>query len=144
MKKSDPRIDKNNIEELNETQLNTIKLIKYWNKKKQITTMKSYVLECMLLKYFKESNNNIPIYCMFKNALKYISENISKPIDDPKDIQGNLNKLNKEEYINISQKAKEDYYKCNEAINLIERNNYDEAVNKFSEVLNDFNSRRIE
>lgn len=71
-KKSDPRIDKNNIRRLNKTQLNTIKLIKYWNKKKQITTMKSYVLECMLLKYFKESNNNIPIYCMFKDALKYI------------------------------------------------------------------------
>lgn len=144
-KKSDPRIDKNNIEELNETQLNTIKLIKYWNKKKQITTMKSYVLECMLLKHFKKSNNNnIPIYCMFKNALKYISENISKPIYDPKDIQGNLNKLNKEEYINISQKAKEDYYKCDDAIYLFKNNDYNASINRFCEVLNDFNSRRIE
>ena len=34
--------------------------------------MKSYVLECMLLKYFKESNNNTPIYCMFKNEYIYI------------------------------------------------------------------------
>lgn len=144
MKKSDPRIDKNNIEELNETQLNTIKLIKYWNKKKQITTMKSYVLECMLLKYFKESNNNIPIYCMFKNALKYISENISKPIDDPKDIQWNLNKLNKEERISISQKAKEDYYKCNDDIYLFKNNDYKASINRFRKVLNDFNSRRIE
>ena len=76
---------------------------------------------------------------MFKNALKYISENIFCPICDPKNIQGNLNELNKEERISISEKAKKCYIICNEAINLIERNNYDEAVNKFSEILNDFN-----
>ena len=140
-KKSDPRIDKKNIRRLNETQLNTIKLIKYWNKKKKITTMKSYILECMLLEYFKEIKDDIPIYYMFKNSLKYISKNICKPIDDPKNIQGNLNKLNEEEHINISQKAEKDYLVSNEAINLfIKYNDYYEAVNKFSEVLNDFNS----
>ena len=138
-KKSDPRIDRENIDKLNETQLNIIKLIKYWNKKKKITTMKSYVLECMLLEYFNEIKNDISIYYMFKKALKYISENIFNHIYDPKNIQGNLNKLNKEERISISEKAKKCYIICNEAINLIERNNYDEAVNKFSEVLNDFN-----
>ena len=138
-KKSDPRIDRENIDKLNETQLNIIKLIKYWNKKKKITTMKSYILECMLLEYFNEIKNDISIYYMFKKALKYISENIFNHIYDPKNIQGNLNKLNKEERISISEKAKKCYIICNEAINLIERNNYDEAVNKFSEVLNDFN-----
>lgn len=138
-KKSDPSIDRENIDKLNETQLNIIKLIKYWNKKKKITTMKSYVLECMLLEYFNEVKNDISIYYMFKKALKYISENIFNHIYDPKNIQGDLNKLNKEERISISEKAKKCYIICNEAINLIERNNYDEAVNKFSEILNDFN-----
>ena len=138
-KKSDPRIDRENIDKLNETQLNIIKLIKYWNKKKKITTMKSYILECMLLEYFNEIKNDISIYYMFKKALKYIYENIFCPICDPKNIQGNLNELNKEERISISEKAKKCYIICNEAINLIERNNYDEAVNKFSELLNDFN-----
>lgn len=138
-KKSDPRIDKENIDKLNETQLNIIKLIKYWNKKKKITTMKSYVLECMLLEYFNEIKNDISIYYMFKNALKYISKNICKPIDDPKDIQEDLNELNKEERINIRQKAEEDYNKCNYAINLLKNKNYKGAFNKFSEVLNDFN-----
>ena len=138
-KKSDPRIDRENIDKLNETQLNIIKLIKYWNKKKKITTMKSYILECMLLEYFNEIKNDISIYYMFKKALKYIYENIFCHICDPKNIQGDLNKLNKEERISISEKAKKCYIICNEAINLIERNNYNEAVNKFSEVLNDFN-----
>ena len=34
-KKSDPRIDRENIDKLNETQLNIIKLIKYWNNKEE-------------------------------------------------------------------------------------------------------------
>ena len=101
--------------------------------------MKSYILECMQLEYFNEIEDYISIYYMFKNALKYISKNIRKPIDDPKYIQGNLNKLNKEEIISIRQRSEEDYYICNDAINLLKNENHNGAFNKFSEVLNDFN-----
>ena len=49
------------------------------------------------------------------------------------------NKLNKEEIISIRQRAEEDYYICNDAINLLKNENHNGAFNKFSEVLNDFN-----
>lgn len=149
-KKTDPIIDKKNIINLRNKNINTInviKLIKYWNKTKKVKTVSSYLLECMMIKYF----NNIiyddtSIFVMFKDALLHISKNIEYGIVDPKGIQGDLIKaegLKEEQKESISTKAQKDHNKCEEVekmlMNCNYSDNYDEAIDKFSEVLNGFN-----
>ncbi|WP_304333611.1 hypothetical protein [Brachyspira innocens] len=149
-KKTDPIIDKKNIINLRNKNINTInviKLIKYWNKTKKVKTVSSYLLECMMIEYFNNIiYDNTSIFVMFKDALLHISKNIEYGIVDPKGIQGDLIKaegLKEEQKESISTKAKKDYNKCKEVEKMLMNCNYsydyDEAINKFSEVLNGFN-----
>ena len=136
-----------NLRNKNINTINVIKLIKYWNKTKKVKTVSSYLLECMMIEYFNNIiYDNTSIFVMFKDALLHISKNIEYGIVDPKGIQGDLIKaegLKEEQKESISTKAKKDYNKCKEVEKMLMNCNYsydyDEAINKFSEVLNGFN-----
>lgn len=55
-KKTDPRIDRSKIQELNQrfggNLLNVIRIVKYWQRRQTMPTMNSYLLETMLLSYY--------------------------------------------------------------------------------------------
>lgn len=55
--KTDPRIDKDRVETINKNHggrlWNVIRLIKFWNKRRSVTTMPPYLLECMILDFYE-------------------------------------------------------------------------------------------
>jgi hypothetical protein len=141
--KTDPRKDKDKVSTLNQKHnglmLETIRLVKYWNRRPTMPLMPSYVLECLLLQYF-ESVDSVSkfIDLRFRDILLYIKDNIWYSIDDPKEIQGDLNTLTYDEKLKISNKAKSDYDKANEAI-AAETNekNHKKAIKKWAEIFGD-------
>lgn len=129
--KTDPRIDRYRVIALNQKHnglmLDIIRLVKYWNKRPTMPSMKSYTLECLILQFFDSTikvSNWIDFN--FRDLLQYINNNIWYPIYDPKGIQGDINTLTISEKMKISERATRDYNKANEAI-------YAETVEKDQE-----------
>ena len=95
-KKTDPLKDKEHVSDTNQNKngrlLELIRLVKKWNKVKSVTTIPSYLLETMIVNY-ADSVSELDVYIdfRFKNALKYISDNILASVYDMKGIQGNIN-----------------------------------------------------
>ncbi|MDD3119815.1 MAG: hypothetical protein PHF46_00190 [Candidatus Gracilibacteria bacterium] len=82
-KKTNPKVDKEKIDELNsENNYNgklkgIIKIIKYWNKNKNTSKIKSYTLECLIYYAIQEKCNKDMLYIdLLKNVLDYIYDNI--------------------------------------------------------------------
>lgn len=143
-KKTDPRIDANNVTNINQKHkgnvLNVIRLSKYWNRYNSTYTIPSYLLETIILNYYEEltKKDNYWVDLEFKSIVKYISENILYDIEDPKGIQGNINYLTKEERNKVSERAQTTYYKASEASRLeLEEKNQKSAINKWREIFGD-------
>lgn len=140
--KTDPTIDKKRIEELNKyhegKMLPIIRIIKYWNKHARIIDIEGYVIECLLLQYF----NGIFSYGGstkegFIVLMQYIISNINKPINDPKNIQGDLNYLDRNQRMNISLKVAHVLDKTIKAMNLEEKNDHKGAINIWRDIFGD-------
>lgn len=139
-KKTDPRIDRDNISRINQKHsgkiLNIVRIIKYWNKNAAMPTIGSYLLECILLSYY-DTKLTISDYIDFevRDFFDHLSSAIYGQVNDPKNIQGNLNNLTFEQQQKISVKASSDHVKAKEAINL-ETNDADQksAINKWGEI----------
>ena len=136
--KTDPRKDREKVTDLNKRHsslmLETIRLVKYWNKRPTMPLIPSYVLECLLLEYFDSSeslSNYIDV--RFKDILLYIKDNIWNPINDPKEIQDDLNTLGHSEKTKIANKSSVDYNKANEAISA-ETEDQEKAINRWAEI----------
>lgn len=68
-----------------------IRLCKKWNKTKKATTIPSYILETLIINYCENVNKlSERIDVRFKDALLYISQNISKQINDMKGISDSI------------------------------------------------------
>lgn len=127
-KKTNPKIEQEKVSSLNQkfnnTVLSTIRLIKYWNRRGQMPNITSYVLETIVLNYFDQANHNI--YndgkffdypdMHFRDALNYISNNITSAVYDIKGIQGNINNLTWEQKSKIQMRARTDYSKSYNAV----------------------------
>ena len=71
----------------------------------------------------------------FRDILFYIKDNIWDSINDPKEIQGDLNTLNYDDKLKISNKAKSDYDKAKEAISAeLEDKDQKNAIKKWVEI----------
>lgn len=139
-KKTDPNIDRDAVQSIN-TQLGgrvleLIRLVKRWNKTKRANTIKSYLLEALLLDYCKtQTELSQYIDFRFRDALLYVANNISKDVSDPKNIQGNINTLSDYDKTVLKQKAETDYNKACEAV-VFETNDHDhqKSINKWGEI----------
>ena len=148
-KKTNPKIEQNRITEanikFNGTVIKTVRLIKYWNKHGKMPNITSYVLETMALDYFDQAqhsdiiNNTAFDYAHkhFKNALRYISNNIFNVVHDSKKIQGNINNLTYEEKQKIHIRAYNDYRKAQCAIEAEVDGNYKKSINIWREIFGD-------
>lgn len=126
--KTNPKLEQDRVTRLNQrfngTVLETIRLVKYWNRRGKMPNITSYVLETIVLDYFDQTSNNktvddktydwIDIH--FSGALFYISNHIMGIVQDTKKIQGNINDLEWEQKYKIQQRANNDYKKSSEAI----------------------------
>jgi hypothetical protein len=139
--KTDPRKDRDIVSALNQNNngvmIETIRLIKYWNMRPTMISLPSYTLECLLLQYFDEIDEvNNYIDLRFRDVLLYIKNNICYSINDPKEIQGDLNELTHDEKIKIENKAQGDYDIANEAISAeINDKDHEKAIKKWTKIL---------
>jgi len=120
-KKTDPIIEQDRISKVNTKHngrvLDTIRLVKYWNRRGKMPTIISYVLETMIVDYF-ESITDTPqlIEQRFRDVLYYIKDHIWTNIYDSKGIEGNINELDYFEKSKIQTRAFNDYNKTLNAI----------------------------
>ena len=71
----------------------------------------------------------------FKDALLYIANNITNTVNDPKNIQGNINSLSYFDQITLSQKALTDYNKACEALEFeTQERNQEKSIKKWGEI----------
>ncbi|MEH2461496.1 hypothetical protein [Nostoc sp.] len=140
-KKTDPRIDRDRVTEINQSHdgniLNLIRLMKFWNRRPTMSSMSSYLLENMILDYY--SNNlyrkaSSYVDLEVPNLLQYIRDNIFNSVNDPKGIQVNINNLKLDERSSIWARAHIDNIKALDARQLESQNNHQLSISKWREV----------
>ena len=106
--KTNPEKDQELVTSINQEHngkfLELVRLVKYWNSKafdRKANIESSYLLEVMLANYYSSREYVYDIEFEFEKSLKYLRKNISNTVDDPKDIEGDLNNLSKEEKKNL-------------------------------------------
>lgn len=128
-KKTNPKIEQDRISTLNQkfngVVLETVRLVKYWNRRGMMPNITSYVLETMVLDYFDQARHNVSNSdgdydypdMHFMQALQYIGSHIYYNVQDSKGIQGNINNLSYDQKTKISTRANSDYIKAKNAVN---------------------------
>ncbi|GAB7025377.1 hypothetical protein [Geotalea toluenoxydans] len=144
-KKTDPRIDKDRVTQINQFHdgniLNVIRAIKYWNKRPTMPSMPSYLLENMILNYY---NSNISpkaskyVDLEIVNILNHIHTAVFFAVNDPKGIQGDLNTISGDDKLKISTRAYLDFTKAIEAREFEHNSNHEAAIKKWGEVFGPF------
>lgn len=139
-KKTDPRIDKERTTSVNQIHdgnvLQVIRVMKYWQKRPTMPTMSSYLLETMILNYYETKANKASEFVDVElpNVIAYIHNNIMSDVDDPKKIQGNINRLTYDERTKIKNKAYSDYYKAIDARQFEHDKDMEGSINKWREI----------
>lgn len=143
-KKTDPRIDRKRVQEINQFHdgnlLNVIRLMKYWNKRPTMPSMSSYLLENMILNFYSTQYTKATKYVDIEvpKVLEYIRTAIFYPVNDPKEIQGNINGLSSEDKDKISKRAYNDYLKALEAREFEKRDEQELAIAKWGEIFGSY------
>ena len=138
-KKTDPLKDKEHVTNTNKDKegrvLELIRLCKKWNNVKKATTIPSYLLETMIINYC-DSKTTLSQFIdyRFRDALKYIADNIMNSVGDMKEIQGDINTLSDSDKSKLKEKANNDYQKACEASEM-ETVNQEKAIKLWGEIL---------
>jgi hypothetical protein len=139
-KKTDPRIDRGRVTEINQIHngnvLNVIRLIKYWNKRPTMPSMSSYLIENMILDFYDKQCNKASKYVDLEvpQVLEYIYNNIFCTVNDPKGIQGNINQMSREDREKIFTRAYFDHQKALKAIHFEKEGEHQSSIAKWSEI----------
>lgn len=142
-KKTDPRLDSGRLSRLNKAHeghlLNVIRAVKYWNARPTMPTMGSYLLENMILDYYTEKTTVASQFVDIElvDVFLAIHRRVYHPVNDPKNIQGDLNNLNSEDKKKIFDRAYQDYVRAFEARKLEREKNDKDSVNKWVEIFGD-------
>jgi hypothetical protein len=139
-KPTDPRIDQNRISRINQKHsgivLPTIRLLKYWQRRGTMPTMSSYLLECMILDYYELNNESTGyIDLEFSGFLEYLKDQIFYEVEDPKEMQGNINLLSDDEILKIAKRAEKDYQRAMFASRYEEDGNHLTAIDLWRKIL---------
>lgn len=139
-KSTDPRIDQNIItiasQKYNGRVLQLIRTLKYWNRHNSTHTITSYLFEQVVINFIN-SRLELSQWIDFdtRDFFNYLSTNIYNSVNDPKRIQGDLNKLTYEEKKAISEKSAWAYNKSREATNAeTQDKDQEKAINKWREI----------
>lgn len=139
-KATNPVIDHNNIKDTNLKYggkvYQLVRTLKYWNANFAKPKIGSYLFEVLIINYVKYHNgqndyNDLNIRAFFD----YLSQYIFYDVNDPKNIQGNINNLTSDERRKISDKAKECYDYAVEAVNFeINGKNQEKAIERWRNI----------
>jgi hypothetical protein len=139
-KKTDPRLDSERLSKLNTTHegnlLNIVRAVKYWNNRPTMPTMGSYLLENMILDYYSEQTTVASKYVDIEIVKVFIEihRRVYNPVNDPKNIQGNLNNLSAEDKKKISDRAYQDYSRAFDARQLENVKKDKDSISKWIEI----------
>lgn len=141
-KKTDPRIDRERVKEINQFHdgnvLNVIRIIKYWNRRATMPSMGSYFLETMILDYYagRSETDKASKYVDIEipRVLHYIAGHIHLEVIDPKGIRGNINDISWEDRIKIADRAILDKQKADEARSFENNSDYQNSIQKWRDV----------
>lgn len=137
-KASDPRIDKERIQDVNSKQkvsvLDMVRLMKYWTARNGIPTISSYFLECLILSYYESESSIQYVDCEFTDLLGYVIDNVMDPMQDPKGFCEDINNLSNEEISSVRVRAAADRRKGIEAQELERTGDHRRAIAKWKEV----------
>jgi hypothetical protein len=140
-KKTDPRIDRSRVNEINQMHdgnvLNVIRIIKYWNRRLTMPSISSYLLETMILNFYStqiilKASKYVDIE--IPKVLQYIKNNIYSPVYDPKGIQGNINTLTADEKTKIFTRAYLDEIQALEARKLENEGEHKLSIAKWKDI----------
>ena len=145
--KTNPKLEQDRVTRLNTKfsgkVLETIRLVKYWNRRGKMPNITSYVLETIVLDYFDQTSNhsssdgksNDWVDIHFRDSLLYISNNIMGIIQDTKKIQGNINDLDWNQKYKIQQRANNDYKKSSDAVKAeLNENDMKKSINLWCDI----------
>lgn len=139
-KKTDPRLDRDRTSNTNISKngrvLGVIRATKYWNKRATMPSMSSYLIENMILDYYESNYSETSQYVDVElvNIFGDIKSRVYNTVNDPKNIQGNINTLTWDEKTKISSRASSDYEKAKEARKLEDEGKQEESINKWKEI----------
>lgn len=144
-KKTDPRIDRDRVKEINRNHdgnvLNVIRIIKYWNQRATMPSMPSYLLETMIVNYYanRSETDKASQYVDLEipRVLQYLAGSIYSSVPDPKNIQGNINNLSLEERTKIANRASADKQKAEEARSFENNGDHQSSIQKWREIFGD-------
>jgi hypothetical protein len=119
--------------------LPTIRLLKYWNKRRTVPTVRSYVLESMILSHYEQAvvSPHKYIDLEFRNALATLANHIHYPVMDPKGIQGDMNTLSAAERFALSSRAPADVALVNQALAAEQLQDHRSAMARWRQVVGD-------
>lgn len=108
-------------------------MVKYWNRIKKIISMRSYLLETIVVRICAASSTNVSDYpdLGFKNILPQFAYAVMMPVYDLKGIQGDINDLSAEDRRNIRDRALADCEVANAAWDKEKDGDYEAAINKW-------------
>ncbi|KFF24848.1 SMODS domain-containing nucleotidyltransferase [Chryseobacterium vrystaatense] len=139
-KATNPVIDHDNIKNTNQTYggkvYQLVRTLKYWNMNFVSPKIGSYLFEVFIINFVKYQGtqndfNDINI----RNFFNYLYQNIFYDVNDPKNIQGNINNLTTEERAKISKKAKESYDYAIKAVDFeINETNQEKAIENWRNI----------
>lgn len=140
-KRTDPRIDDLRIATQDRRHggvvLPCIRLLKYWNKRRTVPTVRSYAFESIILSHYESlasaATTYIDLEC--RNVLNTLASSIYLPIPDPKGIQGDLNTLSITERMELSTRANVDVNLIDEALRAEQSGDHQTAIARWRQVM---------
>lgn len=139
-KSTDPRVDQNIVTSINQNYrgraLQLIRTLKYWNRHNSTYTITSYLFEQIVINFIK-TKSELSQWIDFdvRDFFYYLSQYIYSSVNDPKGIQGDLNKLSYEQKKAISEKSSWAYSKAREATNAeTKEKDHQKAINKWRDI----------
>jgi hypothetical protein len=138
--KTDPRIDKVLTTSVNQQHngnvLNVVRLLKFWTKRPITTTIPSYLLETIIFEYYEAKTTAASVYpdVEISYLLDHIASVISWDVQDPKGIQGNINRLDIQARQRISAVAKRHAEYARQARQYEGNNNHKSSISAWQDV----------
>jgi len=138
-KKTDPLKDKSHVTTTNQAKdgrlLELVRLVKRWNKTRNSSSIPSYLLETLIV-YHADSVSELSQYMdfRFRDAIKYVADNILASVSDMKDIQGDINTLSFTSRFALQSKAQTDYEKACKAWEYEKSGDHENAIKKWGEI----------
>ena len=139
-KKTDPKKDRDHVintnQEKNGRVLELIRLCKWWNGNYNSARIPSYILETMIINQCDNMDELSQwIDMRFRDSLKFIADHILLPIEDMKEIQGDINTIDYIDRLLIKARANECYDKACAAIKKeLDDKDHHESINKWREI----------